>query len=200
MIGTSPSEAAHVIVVQNLLAIFSQQRQAHLLPTDPHGPRCSDFVAYPGFIRPHARSESEAQYLIFPSAHLVDHGTTPRPIDTAIQSYAVHMTMDLLALGDHWDCLCTVDVFVTPPASQALAHGAFGALEFLPVPTTAVSWHVKTSQKGRSQTLSLLSTLEVLMSSFLHVLVHHNDSGLGSTARSSSSSMMSFIMQINLSR
>ena len=27
-----------------------------------------------------------------------------------------------------------MDVFVTPPASQTLAHGAFGALESLPVP------------------------------------------------------------------
>ena len=48
--------------------------------------------------------------------------------------------------------------------------------------------------------LSLLPTLEVLASSFLCVLVHQSDSGLGSMSRSSSSSMMSFIVQINFSR
>lgn len=61
-------------------------------------------------------------------------------------------------------------------------------------------FHTKTSQNGRSQTLSLPPTLKVLMSSCLYVLIHHNDSSIGSMSRSSNSSMMSFTMQINFSR
>ena len=80
---------------------LGQQRQAHLPPTEPHEPRCSDFAGYPSFIRPYARSEGETQYLGFPRTYLVDHGATPRPIDTAILDCAVHMTVDAFALGRH---------------------------------------------------------------------------------------------------
>ena len=47
---------------------------------------------------------------VSPGTHIVDHGSTPRPIDAAVQGCAVHMTMDPLALGHHGDCLYTVDV------------------------------------------------------------------------------------------
>ena len=119
-VGTSPSYTAHVT-------------ETHRPPTEPHEPRCSDFAAHPGFVKHSTRSESEAQHLGFPSARLVDHGATPRPTDTATQDRTVHMAMDTLALGHHWNSLAATDVFITPPASRALAHGAFGTLESLPV-------------------------------------------------------------------
>ena len=40
------------------------------------------------------------------------------------------------------------DVFVTPPTSHALAYGAFGNLESLPIPMIAVSQDVKDFTKG----------------------------------------------------
>ena len=58
------------------------------------------------------------------SPYLVDHGATPRPIDTANQDCAVRMTVDALAFGRHggqsWNGRC----HVSPPASQGLAHTA----------------------------------------------------------------------------
>ena len=50
----------------------------------------------------------------------------------------------------------------------------------------------KASQKGRSHTLSQTPTRKVLMPSFLHVLVHHSDSGLGPMSKSNNSSITSF--------
>ena len=46
--------------------------------------------------------EGETQYLGFPCSYLVDHGQTPRPIDTAIQECTVHMTVDASTLGRRW--------------------------------------------------------------------------------------------------
>ena len=81
--------------------------------------------------------------------HLVDHGSTPRPIDTAIQYRAVHMAVDAFALGRHWDCLGTVDVFVAPPTSQGLAHTALGALKPLPIAMKTVFKYIKDFAKGK---------------------------------------------------
>ena len=118
------------IFVRNFLR---QQRQSHLRPTDPHGPRCSDVLGYPSFIRHSARSEGETKNLGFPRTYFVDHGSTPGPVSAAIQDCAVHMAVDALTLGRHWDCLSTVDAFLTPPTSQGLAHSALAALESLSI-------------------------------------------------------------------
>ena len=80
-----------------------QQWQAHLPPTDPHEPRCSDFEGHPGF-RHSARSKG-AQNLSLPRTHLVDRGSTPQPIDTTVQYCAVHMTVHPFAFGRHGDSL-----------------------------------------------------------------------------------------------
>ena len=141
--GTSPSYTAHVTIVQILLAFFRQQWQAHLPPAKPHEPRSSDFVGYPGFIQHSARSEGEAQTLGLPRTHLVDHGSTPRPIDAAVQSCAVHMTVDLFELGRHGESLGTVDAHVTPPTSQGLAHTALGTLKPIPIAMETVSQYIK---------------------------------------------------------
>ena len=167
-----------------------QQWQAHLPPANPHEPRSSDFITHPSFIRPHAGCEGEAQNLGLPRTNLVDHGSTPRPFDAAVQYCTVHMTVDAFALARHSDSLGAVDVFVTPPTSQGLAHTALDTLEPLPIAMKTVSKYI-----GHSP----LPTRSVIMSSCLYVLVHHSDSGLGSMSRSNSSSMMSFTMQVNLS-
>ena len=84
-----------------------------------------------------------------------------------------------------------------PPTFHALAHGSFCALESFPHrDDNDIPEPQRTSQKERSQALSLLSTRKVLMSSRLCVLVHHSESRLGSMSRSTSSSMVSFTMQI----
>ena len=64
-------------------------------------------------------------------------------IDAAVHGCAVHMAVDTLAFDRHWSCLRSVDVLITPPASYALAHGAFGTLEFLPVPVIVISQDIK---------------------------------------------------------
>ena len=128
---------------------LGQQRQARLPPTIPQEPRRSYFVGHPSFIRPHARSDGGTQYLRFPSTYLVDHDSTPRSVDAAVQDCAVHVAVDAFTLGHHCDCLCTVNVFVTPPASQANAHGAFGTLASLPIPVTAISQDFKDFTKGQ---------------------------------------------------
>ena len=74
----------------------------------------SDFVGHPGFVWHSARSEGEAQNLGLPRTHLVDHSSTRRPIDSAIQCCAVHMTVDAFTFGRHGDSFGTV-------ASQGLA-------------------------------------------------------------------------------
>ena len=82
------------------------------------------------------------------SAYFVDHGSTPRPIDAVVEGCAVHLAVDTFAFGHHWNCLRAVDVYITPPASHALAHGAFGTLESLPIPMIAVRHDFKDFTKG----------------------------------------------------
>ena len=83
------------------------------------------FIAHPSFVRPHAKSEGEAQNLGLPSPYFVDHGATPR----AIQNCAVHMVVDAFTFGRHGDSLGTVDVLVSPPASLGLTHTASIAMK-----------------------------------------------------------------------
>ena len=92
--------------------------------------------------------KSETQYLRFPSTYLVDHDPAPWPVDAAIQGCAVHMAANALALGRHRDCLRAVNVFITPPTSHALAHGAFGTLEALPTPVRTISQDLKDFTEG----------------------------------------------------
>ena len=86
---------------------------------------------------------------------------------------------------------------IGPPASHALANGAFGTLEPRPVPLNRDTLR-RLHEKGSSHDLTLLPTRSVIFSSSLCVPVHHGDSRLGSMSRSSNSSMMSFTMHINL--
>ena len=58
------------------------------------------------------------------------HGQLMLPFRAVLYTLA----MDTLALGRHWNCLRAVNVFVTPPTSHALAHGAFDTLESLSIP------------------------------------------------------------------
>ena len=65
-------------------------------------------MAHPSFIRPHAVSEGEAQNPGFPRTNLIDHGSTPLPIDAAVQYCVVHMVVDAFAFGRHGDSLGAV--------------------------------------------------------------------------------------------
>ena len=106
--------------------------------------------------------------------------------------------MNTLALGHHRNCLRAVDVLITPLASHAHAHGAFGTLEPLPIRLIAIRQEDFT--KMGAPMLSLcFPTRSVIFSSSLCVPIHHGDSRLGSMSRSSNSSMMSFTMHIDLS-
>ena len=86
------------------------------------------FAGHPDFVQHSAGSEGDAQNLCLPSPYLVDHGATPRPLDTAIQDCPVYMTVDTHTLDFHGDSLRTVDVFMTSPASRCLTHTALDAL------------------------------------------------------------------------
>ena len=115
----------------------------------------SNFVGRPSFIRPRAGSEGEAQYLSFSSTYLVDHVAPPRRIDAANQDCAEHVTVDAFKFGRHWECLCAVDVFVSPPNSQGCTHAALGALKFLPFPMKTVAQYIKGFAKGVGPRLCL---------------------------------------------
>ena len=78
----------------------------------------------------------------------MDHGVAPRSVDTATEDCAVHMTVDAFTFGRRGDCLGTVDVLVSPPASQGLAHTALGALKPLPIEMKTVSKNTKDFAKG----------------------------------------------------
>ena len=58
------------------------------------------------------------------------------------------MTVDQFALGRHRDSFGTIDVLVTPSASQGLAHTALGALKTLPIAMKTVSQYIKDFAKG----------------------------------------------------
>ena len=79
----------------------------------------------------------------------VDHGTTPRPINAAIQYCTENMTVAAFALGRHWDSFGTVDVFVVPPTSQGFAHTALGALEPLPVEMKTITKYTEGFAEGQ---------------------------------------------------
>ena len=108
------------------------------------------FCRSPRFIRHSARSEGEAQNLGLPRRHFVDHGSTPRPIDTAVQYCAVHMTADPFAFGRHGDSFGTVDVLDSPPTSQGLAHTALDTLKPLPVTVKMVSKYIENFTKWQT--------------------------------------------------
>ena len=61
------------------------------------------------------------------------------------------MTVDAFALGRHGESLGTVDVLVTPPTSQGLAHTPFDTLKHLPVTVDTVFQYIKNFSQGEIQ-------------------------------------------------
>ena len=125
--------------------------------------------------------------------HLSQHGHRLRVVFGFVPPQA--RTWYTLALGRHRNCLRAVDVFDTPPASQALAQSSFCALKSLPIPMITISQDIKDFTTRELQVFSPLPTFSVALRSSLYVHVHHSDFSLGSISRSDYSSMMSFTYQ-----
>ena len=106
IVGTSQSYTAHVIVVLKLLAISPVNSGKpiffQLVRMDRDVVILLVTQVSSGFMR---GLKVRRNIWASPRTYLVDHGSTPRPIDAAIQDCAVHMTMDAKTLGRHRDCL-----------------------------------------------------------------------------------------------
>ena len=121
------------------------------------------------------------------------HGSTPRPIDTANRCSAVHMTVDAFAFGCHGNSFGTVDVLVT---ATSFSRPCTCCARHLEAPSrddeNGIQGHQRLHKNGDPKFCLCLPTRKIVMSSPLHVLVRHSDSGLGSMSRFAISSILSF--------